>query len=79
MTVVTVKDASVAGPSADLVHEILRTLVRQRQDLRRTGADRTILEANRLAIVYWQQRVSEVCAAERSRRTPCGTDGPAGL
>jgi hypothetical protein len=88
MAAVTIKVASVADPdsesvlagaSADLVQEILRNLVRQRQDLRRGGADRASLEANRLAIVYWQQRLYPVCAAERRRRTPCGTDGPAGL
>jgi hypothetical protein len=47
------------------VHDILGKLVRERQELRRHGADKVVLEANRLAIVYWHQRLTRALIAER--------------
>jgi hypothetical protein len=38
---------------------ILDALVREQQVLRAQGADAIALEANRLAIEYWRQRVSD--------------------
>jgi hypothetical protein len=37
---------------------LLDALVNERQELRRAGADQAALEANRLAIVYWQQALT---------------------
>jgi hypothetical protein len=37
---------------------VLDWLMHERQELRRSGVDRATLEANRLAIVYWQQALS---------------------
>jgi hypothetical protein len=36
---------------------VLRELVRWRRQLRQQGADASTLEANRLAIVYWQRQL----------------------
>ena len=44
--------------------EVINALVGERQELRRTGADKPLLEANRVAIVYWQQRLGERAAEE---------------
>ncbi len=45
--------------SVETVRGILDTLVSQRQRLRAFG-DTQALEANRLAIVYWQQALSRL-------------------
>ena len=42
----------------ELIHGVINSLVRERQDLRRHNGDRALLEANRLAIVYWQQQLA---------------------
>jgi hypothetical protein len=39
------------------IRAVLDALVLERQELRRTGADEPALEANRLAIVYWQRQL----------------------
>jgi hypothetical protein len=45
---------------------ILNHLVRQRQVMQReVGEDNSLLEANRLAIVYWQRQLSRSLAAEQ--------------
>ena len=49
------------------IREVLDALVHERQELRRTHAGETLLEANRLAIVYWQQKLNAGLAAERTR------------
>ena len=46
--------------SADDVRAILHQLVAQRQRLRSDDAPRDALEANRLAIVYWQARLGRI-------------------
>ncbi len=43
----------------DRIRGILNSLVLERQALRRFGTDHAALEANRLAIVYWQQEFSQ--------------------
>jgi hypothetical protein len=44
----------------------LNALVVERQALRRAGADHATLEANRIAIVYWQQRLVSQIGFTRS-------------
>ena len=44
---------------------IIGRLVRQRQELRRSGAAKETLEANRLAIVYWQRRLANAHMTEQ--------------
>ena len=45
--------------TAEAIHEIIRSAVAERQRLLR-GGDEAALEANRLAIAYWQARLSQV-------------------
>jgi hypothetical protein len=69
------------GPAvfpSELAQEIVGQLVRQRQELRRSGASKAMLEANRLAIVYWQQRLARAFVAERRPERSRG-EGPFGL
>jgi hypothetical protein len=54
---VAVVDAS--PDPADQARAVLASLVGERQALRHHGTDRAALEANRLAIVYWQQELSK--------------------
>jgi hypothetical protein len=44
--------------TADRIRMMLDSLVRERQELRHLDTDRAALEANRIAIVYWQQELS---------------------
>jgi hypothetical protein len=50
---------------ADQTRAILNDLVRQRRLMQRGPADAGLLEANRLAIVYWQRQLSRSRAAEQ--------------
>ena len=52
------------------IREVLGALVHEREELRRHHARPSILEANRLAIVYWQQRQARQLADE-----PTGSNG----
>jgi hypothetical protein len=52
-------DPAGQADTADRVRAILSSLVRERQTLRHARTDRAALEANRLAIVYWQQELSK--------------------
>jgi hypothetical protein len=52
-------DRSDQASTADRIREIISSLVRERQALRAVGTDRAALEANRMAIVYWQQELSK--------------------
>ena len=56
--------------SADRIRLVLDSLVSERQALRHLGNDPAALEANRLAIVYWQQELSKrlIEASVRSSR-----------
>jgi len=48
-----------AGETEAQIRAVLESLVQERQDLRRNGGDQAALEANRLAIVYWQRALAE--------------------
>jgi hypothetical protein len=56
--VVPAPDPAGRADTAERIRAILNTLVRERQTLRHAGTDPAALEANRLAIVYWQQELS---------------------
>ncbi len=44
--------------TADRIRMTLDSLVRERQELRHRGTDPAALEANRIALVYWQKELS---------------------
>ena len=58
--------------SSGRIREVLAALVHERQELRRGQAGAALLEANRLAIVYWQQKLNAGIVAERTRGRACG-------
>jgi hypothetical protein len=47
---------------------IITSLVAQRQALRSAGATDARIEANRLALVYWQDRLSRALIAAHARQ-----------
>jgi hypothetical protein len=49
--------------SADAARSILNDLIRQRQRMRETEPNSSLLEANRLAIVYWQWQLTRALDA----------------
>jgi len=53
--------------STDTARTILSDLIRQRQRMQGTDCDRSLLEANRLAIVFWQQELRRAIEAQHSR------------
>lgn len=58
----TAESGSVAA-----ARSILNDLIRQRHRMQATDPDRGLLEANRLAIVYWQQQLLRAIEAEHDR------------
>jgi hypothetical protein len=58
--------AADTGRSSARIREVLAALVSERQELRRTNAPPPLLEANRLAIVYWQQKLARRLADENA-------------
>lgn len=58
---------SERGASAADARSILADLIRQRERMRDGGADKGLLEANRLGIVYWQWQLSRALGNERER------------
>lgn len=50
--------------SADAARSILNDLIRQRQRMRDTEPNPSLLEANRLAIVYWQWQLTRALEAQ---------------
>jgi hypothetical protein len=52
---------------AEHIRGILDRLVCERQDLRRTSGNERVLEANRLALVYWQQQLQRALLAEHAQ------------
>jgi hypothetical protein len=46
---------------------ILNDLIRQRQRMRDTEPNSSLLEANRLAIVYWQWQLTRALDVEREQ------------
>ena len=53
--------------SSAQARSILDDLIRQRQTMRGAAADASLIEANRLGIVYWQWQLSRALSAERER------------
>jgi hypothetical protein len=52
-------------PSVGRIHAILDNLIQERHRLRRDRSELPLLEANRLAIIYWQQELSRALAASQ--------------
>ena len=59
--------------SVDRARGILNDLVRQRELMERKAADASLINANRLAIIYWQRQLSRLLAAERQRTPQAAT------
>ena len=53
--------------STDAARTILSDLIRQRQRMQGTDCDKDLLEANRLAIVFWQQELRRAIKATQGR------------
>lgn len=53
--------------SPDTIQAIIRSAVNERQSMRRAGADKAALEANRRTIVYWQGRLARALIDSRAR------------
>jgi hypothetical protein len=49
---------TATAATAEGAREILHELVKCRKQLQNQGADSSTLEANRLAIVYWQRQLA---------------------
>jgi hypothetical protein len=65
-----VEGAAVNGDgavSADAARSILNDLIRQRRRMRETEPNPSLLEANRLAIVYWQWQLTRALDAQSDR------------
>jgi len=62
------EDGGPPRPQSDSVRTILDSLGRERQRLRSTGEDPRLLEANRLAIVYWERALAACAVAETADR-----------
>jgi hypothetical protein len=57
---------SVSSELVERSQEILNDLIHERRALRTKATDAATLEANRLAIVYWQQHLSRAVTQSRS-------------
>ncbi len=55
------------APPADRIRAILDDLTLQRRAMRRTTTEAGLLEANRLAIVYWRWQLSRKADAVKQR------------
>jgi hypothetical protein len=56
------------GPvSVDAARSILNDLIRQRQRMRDSEPNPSLLEANRLAIVYWQWQLTRALDGQPER------------
>jgi len=63
-----VEGSRVTDPvSTDAARTILSDLIRQRQRMQGTDCDKDLLEANRLAIVFWQQELRRAIKATQGR------------
>jgi hypothetical protein len=63
-----VEGSRVTDPvSTDAARAILNDLIRQRQRMQGTDCDRGLLEANKLAIVFWQQELRRAIEAKHGR------------
>jgi hypothetical protein len=71
----TPAEAGAAGRD-ELIRRVLDSLVAERQRLRSSAVEPALLEANRLAIVYWQNElVREIALAHGS--APAAATPPA--
>jgi hypothetical protein len=61
----TVTAAAEIATPAERIRDILGSLIKQRQGMRAAAAEPGLIEANRLAIVYWQRQLSLTLLAER--------------
>ena len=59
-------DVSATSSSAR-ARSILDDLIRQRQLMLGSDADASLIEANRLGIVYWQWQLARALSTERER------------
>ena len=51
-------DVASEPSGVERARQVLEALIRERQTLRADPAAEAVLEANRLAIVYWQQHLA---------------------
>jgi hypothetical protein len=58
--------SAVGTTTVGRIHTILDSLIEERRRLRTGASDGSLLEANRLAIVYWREQL------ERSVEDPAG-------
>jgi hypothetical protein len=56
----------MSQPSEAEIRRILDRLVLERQQLRRAESEDELLEANRLGLVYWQNRLHQALLAEHA-------------
>lgn len=56
-------------PSREVIDRVLQSLVAERQHLRQSQCERPLLEANRLAIVYWQNELHAFFRREHEERS----------
>ena len=56
-----------ADTSSARARSILDDLIRQRQLMYGSAADASLIEANRLGIVYWQWQLSRALSVEREQ------------
>jgi hypothetical protein len=63
---------------AERARKILNALILERRDLRSSGADQATLEANRLALAYWQRQLSRLSGAAATARIVSSGDVPEG-
>jgi hypothetical protein len=59
----------MAADASD-IRAIIDQLVQERQALRRAGADRMTLDANRRALAYWQLALTQVTLRDALERRP---------
>jgi hypothetical protein len=64
--------AEALEPDPGTIRRILDTLVHERQRLRSSGAGAPELEANRLAIAYWQRALGTAESSGPTRRASSG-------
>jgi hypothetical protein len=67
--------ATAEMTAAERSRKVLQTLVIERHALLSAGADERTLEANRLAIEYWQEHVARTLGRTRKQRRKVATHG----
>jgi hypothetical protein len=64
------RGAGAAAAPAGRVQAILESLIEERRRLRGDPDDASLLEANRIAIIYWQQQLERSRTGASSRARP---------